>query len=161
MEEHCDDYNGDETDGKINVEAPSPAHLVRQKPSQKRPRDGRDSPHPTHKARIDRPLTQRDGVGQNRQRAGKDASRADARDRTPDDERDAIRRNAADQTAHLEHRDGREEGPLDAPEGVDLAEQELQGGAGEHVCRGVPADVVEAVELVGDARNGGGDDGVV
>lgn len=161
MEEDCDDYNGHKPDGKVDVEAPSPAHLVRQEPSQKRSRDGGDSPHTTHKTRIDRPFVQRDGICQDRQSAGKDARRAHARNGTADDERDAIRSNAADQTADLEDGNGSEEGPLDAPEGVDFAEEELEGGAGEHVCGAVPADVVEAVELVGDARDGCGDDGVV
>jgi hypothetical protein len=61
---------------------------------------------------------------------------------------------AADDRADLkEHSAGEEDGP-DGEDGVDLAEEWLEGAAGEEVCAAVPADVVERVEFVGDGGDG-------
>jgi hypothetical protein len=94
----------------------------------------------------------------NNNRARKHACRSRAGDRSPDNKRRRIRRRAADQRADLEEQD---RGHVDAfcgVEGVDLAEEEHEGAAGEEEGGAVPGDVGEGVEVVGDAGDGGCDD---
>ena len=56
---------------------------------------------------------------------------------------------------------GRSENPLYVQVSVEFAEEELECAGGEKVGGTVPAHVVEGIELVSDAGDGGGDDHVV
>ena len=95
-----------------------------------------------------------------------DCPREDARGARPshgaaNDEGDGIGRGAADGGTDFEEADGAEKDPFGVVKGIDSAHDELEGAAGEHVGAGVPADVVEGVEFIGDCRDGGCDDGTV
>ena len=42
--------------------------------------------------------------------------------------------------------------------GIDLAEEELEGAAGEQIGAFIPSDIVQRMELVGDGRESCADD---
>ncbi len=94
---------------------------------------GCDAVHAADETTVQRPALQEDGVGEDDQGSGEDGSGADAGDRTTDDERHAIVRDAADQASQLEDGDVHEEDPLDAEEGVELAEEKLQSRGREEI----------------------------
>ena len=50
---------------------------------------------------------------------------------------------------------------MDVEVAVKFAKEELEGAGCEEVGGTVPTDIVEGLELVGNVRDGGGDDGVV
>ena len=78
-------------------------------------------------------LLERLGHGDDQISARKDTGGAQARDGAPDDEGGAVRRDAADEGAELEDRDGDEIDPFDGEEGVQFAEDELETGGGKEV----------------------------
>jgi hypothetical protein len=134
--------------------------------------------HRTNKPRVHWPLDQGHGVCDDNQSAREDPRAAHARDGPPDDQGDGVRRHPADETSQLEDGDGGEVDPFDGEVGVELAEEQLEGGRGQQVRRAIPADVWpatsaqarnetlggltrQAVELIGDVGDGGGDNGVV
>ena len=77
------------------------------------------------------------------------------------DEGDGVGSSPADGRANFEDADGAEEDPFGVVKGIGSAGDELEGAAREHVGAGVPADVVEGVEFIGDCRDRGRDDGTV
>ena len=90
--------------------------------------------------------------------SGEDAGGARTRHCTANDEGGGIGSSAAYCRTNFEQGDGVEEDPLGVVKGVDSAHEELEGAAGEHVGTGIPSDVVEGVELIGDCRDSGDDD---
>ena len=110
---------------------------------------------------IDRPLRQRNDVHHNHDRPGEDARIAQAGERPPDDEGHRAGRRPAQRGPQLEEPDGDEEDPFGRVERVDATEEQLRGALGEQVRAAVPPRVAEGLEVVGDAGDGGGDDGAV
>ena len=104
---------------------------------------------------------QRRAVHEDDDGAGEETGRAQAGDGTADDEGVGGWGGAADGRADLEDHDGGQEDPFGVEEGVDAAEEELEGGHGQEVGRAVPAHVSKGVEVVGDLGDGGGNDGTV
>ncbi len=93
--------------------------------------------------------------------SGENAGGSHSGDGAADDEGDGAGGSAADGRADLEEGDGAEEDGLDAVEGVQLAEPELEGAGGEQVRAAVPTNVRHRVKVVGDLRDGRGDDETV
>ena len=111
----------------------------------------------TNSPRINRPLLQRHTISQHRKRPGKDPRAPNPRHRPSHDQRSTPLSHPAHEAAELKGRDGGEEDPLDTEEGVQLAEEELQGGGGEEVGGAIPAHVGEGGELGGYCWDGGCD----
>lgn len=89
---------------------------------------------------------------------GEDARTTNSLNRTSNNKGSRVGRSAANSRANLEDKDGREPHALDGEESVQLSKQQLETTGGEQVGRAVPAHVGERVELVGDLRDGRGDD---
>ena len=70
-------------------------------------------------------------------------------------------RGSTENRANLENEQGHQKGPLQAEEAKTPAKRQLEGTFGEQIRRAVPAHILQRVELVRDARDGGGDDGAV
>ena len=92
-----------------------------------------------------------------------DCTREDARGSgtgycTADDEGDGIGGSATYDGTKLENANGGEEDPFRVVECVHPAHDELEGARSEHVGAGVPSNVVEGIEVIGDGRNSGCDD---
>lgn len=83
--------------------------------------------------RIQRSSGERNTVGENQEGAGEEARGAQAGDGSTNDECDRVLRDTADQAAHLEDEDGSQVNPLEAQEGVEFSEQQLEGGGGEKI----------------------------
>ena len=65
---------------------------------------------------------------------------------------------AAEQRARYKDDVGEQEDALDGEKGVRLAEHELKGAHAKSKGGRIPADIGDSVEVVCDARHGGGDD---
>lgn len=92
-----------------------------------------------------------------------DCAREDARGSgtgycTANDEGNGIGSSATYNRTKLENANAGKEDPFGVVECVDSAHDELERAGGEHVGAGVPSNVVEGIELVGDGRNSGCDD---
>lgn len=94
-------------------------------------------------------------------RSGKDARGATASYCATDDECNGIGSSATDCRPDFKDADGADEDPLGVVESVDPTHEELEGACGEHVGAGVPSNVVEGVEFIGNGGNSGCDDGAV
>lgn len=90
--------------------------------------------------------------------AAKDASSADASDSASNNESCGARGGAAESGADLEDEDGDEEHPFGGIELVDATKKRIENGSSQHVGAAIPADILDRVELVGDAGDGGSDD---
>ena len=90
--------------------------------------------------------------------AGHDTSRADSGDCSADDEGHRSRGRAANGRSSFEQEDGSQEDCLDAEEGIELAEEQLEGAVGEEVGTAIPANVGNRVEIISNAGDRRGDD---
>ena len=106
---------------------------------------------------VQRPLPQRDRVHHHDDGAREDARGSQARDGASDDERIRVVGRAADSGPDFEDENGAQEDYFGGIEGVDFAEEELEGAIREEVGATVPADVGDGVEVVSDAGDGGCD----
>lgn len=83
--------------------------------------------------RVQRSSSQRNAVGENQKSAGEETRRAQAGNGSTDDQGDRVLSNTADQAAYLKDEDGSQVNPLEAQEGVELSEQQLESGGGEKI----------------------------
>lgn len=95
-----------------------------------------------------------------------DCSRKDARGAhtsycATNDEGGGIGSSPTYDRTEFEYANGPEKDPFGVVESVDSAHDELEGGSGEQVGAGVPSNVSEGVEVIGDCRDSGCDDGAV
>ena len=139
LEEEHDDAAGDGAERQVDVEAPAPGDVVGEGAAHEGAGHAGDAVHGADEARVDGPLPQRHRVGDDEQRAREQPRAAQPRDGPPHDQRRRVGRHAADQAAHLEDEEREQEGPLDAEEGVELAEEQLEGARREQIGRAVPA----------------------
>ncbi len=153
----------DGAERQVDVEAPAPRQVraVGEGAAHERPGDRGYAVHATDEAHEDGARLERHSVADDEDGAREDARGAEAGDGAAEDERRRVGGDAADERAELEDEKGGHVGPLDGVEGVDLAVDELEAARGQQVDGHEPANVVEGVELVGDAGDGGRDDGVV
>jgi hypothetical protein len=132
-EEPGNDNDGDGANGEVDEEAPPPSNVVGECTADQGTRNGCQAVHASYRARVDGALGKRDGVGEDCQSAGKDACCANAGDSAADDEGHAVLGDTADERAELEEEDGGQVDPFDGEEGVETAEEELEGSGGEEV----------------------------
>lgn len=121
LEEEEDDAGGDTSDGKVDVEAPSPRDVVGEGAAQERTDDAGDTIGGTDDAGKGRSLLGRgregdDGVGTRAQTSGTDTSNG-----TAGDEGFSVGGGTADDGAELEDEDGDEKGSLEGEVLVDFA----------------------------------------
>lgn len=90
--------------------------------------------------------------------AGENASGTDASDGAADDQSGRIRGCAADKRAELERADRGQKHPFGRVELVYSTVEKLGRAARKHVCADIPANIVQRIELVGDPRDGRGQD---
>ena len=115
----------------------------------------------TNEPRINGPFLQWHRIGTDYLRSRKDPRRTESSNRSPNDKGHRIWRGAANQGTEFEKGECAEENPFDVEVAVEFAEEKLKGAGGEEVGGTVPTDVVEGLELVGNTRDGRGDDGVI
>lgn len=158
FEDEEDDDHGDAADGQVNVKAPPPGNVRRKRTAQQRADDARDTEDCTEQPHILWSFRERDYRDHEDDETSLHARDTETCDRSTDDEGDGVGRCTADDGADFEDGDHGKEHPFGAVEGVDFAEDELEGGCGEHKGAGVPADVVEGVEFICDLGDGRCDD---
>ena len=181
LEKEDHDCDSDATDRKIDVKAPSPRYFRGKCTSQQWTNNRRYSVHPANKSVEAWPFWQRYGSSNEHIGARKNTGRAYTGDGTTDYKGNAVGSNATDERSQLEDSNGNQEYPLQREEGVELAENELEGGSGEEVSyiggqrdfvesrlvsdhaltTTVPPDVVETLELIGNLGNSCRNDGTV
>nr|POE94413.1 hypothetical protein CFP56_16653 [Quercus suber] len=163
--EDQDEERRHRSDGQIDVETPAPADLAAHRKGahwSARLRDKRrNAVHGPDGSGVGRSLAQRHRVGDDEDGAAEDARAAQTRDGTADDQGIGVGRSSADCGTDLEDEDADQEDPLDGEVGIELAKGQLEGTGRQQIGTAVPAHVARGLELVGDARDGGGDDGVV
>lgn len=131
LERISDDGHRHAAERQVDVEAPPPGDLGSEGPAEQRADDGRQAEDGAEEALVQRPLVQGHRVDDDDDDAGHDAGGPEPGDGPTDDEGDGARRRAADGGADLEEEDGGKEAGLDAEEGVELAEVQLEGTVGE------------------------------
>ena len=146
---------------QVNVKAPPPTNMLGKRSTQEWSNDASNAISATDEPRVNSPFLQWHRIGTDDLRSREDARRAESSNRSPHDKGHRIRRGAANQGPEFEEEECGEEDPFDVEVAVEFAEEELEGAGGEEVGGTVPTDVVEGLELVGNARDSGGDDGVV
>jgi hypothetical protein len=159
VEDHHGD-GGEAPDRQVDVEAPPPGDVRGEGPAEDGPAHRRKRIHRAKNPHDHRPSCRRHRERHNTRAPHREARAAEPRDGAPDDERGGAGRDAAEQAAEFEDEEGDEEGGLEGEEAVDLARGGLARAHGHEVGGGVPGDVVEAVEVVGDFGDGGADDGL-
>ena len=135
--------------------------MFSERSTQKRSNDARNAISATNKARVNSPFLKRYRISADNLCPRENASRAESSNGSPDDKRHRTRCGAANQGPKLEQGEGGEKNPLDVEVGIEFAEEELECAGGEEVGGTVPAHVVEGLEFVSDAGNGGSNDCVV
>lgn len=146
---------------QVDIEAPPPGNLCRERAAQQRSDNGSDTKDGPESALILGAAVQRDGVDHDDNGAREDARAADARDGTADYEGGAVGRGTAHGGADLEKDDGAEENALDGEEDVELAKEELEGAGCQEVGASVPAYVGDGVKVICDLGDCCGDDEAV
>lgn len=75
--------------------------------------------------------------------SGEDTGGPDTADGPPNDESHGIRRCSADDRRDLEEKNAGKQHRLDGEEGVDLAEEKLEGTAGQEIGASIPTNIAE------------------
>lgn len=135
--------------------------MVSERSTQNRSNDAGNAISATNKVSVNSPFLKRHRISADNLCPGENASRAESSNGYPDNKRHRIRCGAANEGTKLEQGEGGEKTPLHVEVGVEFAEEELECAGGEEVGGIVPAHVVEGLELVSDAGDGGSDDCVV
>lgn len=156
-----DDGRSNATDGQVDVKTPAPAEVIGEDTPQQRTDDTGGSIGRPEQPGKGRPLLGRSTDGDDCVCARGDARPAGARYGPSNDEGGAGGGNPADKTADLEDEDGQKKAEFEWEILVCLAPSTLKCSQGQEEAGAVPADLIERMELLRDARNGGGDDGHV
>ena len=161
VEDEEDDAHRRCSHGKINIEAPPPRDVFRERPSQQGPRNARDRKDTAQRTGIDRPFVERDDIDDEDDGTRENACGPQAGNGAAHDKRNRVWSCTTHRRAGFEDAYTAEEYPLGAVEGVQPAKYELEGRARQEIRGAVPADVAERVEVVRDAGDRGCDDGSV
>lgn len=145
------------TNWKVDVETPSPCELLGEGSSHQRSSDRGNAVHRTNETKEGGAPLDAHGMGENDEGTGKDTSTSHTGNSASDNERHGCWRKSTNQGSDLEDAEGSEKDPFNVEHGVELSEQELERTGCQEVGGTVPADVVEVVELICDARDGYGD----
>lgn len=143
---------------KVDVETPSPCELLSEGSSHQRSSNGCNAVHGTNETKERGTPLHAHGMCKNDECAGEDTRTSHTSNGASDNERHRSWRERTNQGADLEDGKGNEQDPFDVEHGVELSEEELERAGRQEVGGAVPADVVEVVELICDARDGYGDD---
>lgn len=143
---------------KVDVETPSPCELLSEGSSHQRPCNRGNTVHGTNETKESRTPLHAHGMCKNNKCAGEDPRTPHTSDGASDNESHRSRRERTNQGSNLEDGEGNEQDPFDVEHGVELSEEQLERAGCQEVGGAVPADVVEVVELICDARDGYGDD---
>jgi hypothetical protein len=120
-----------------------------------------NSVHGADQAHVGRTLSQRHRAADDQDGAREDSGGAHAGHGSSQDQAQRVRGDSTDEGAELEDEQGGEIGPLHRVEGVQFPKDQLQGAGRQQIRGSVPADILQRVKLVGNARNGRRNDGVI
>ncbi len=156
-----DHEEGDDADGKVDVEDPAPAEVFGEEPAEERSQDARRAEHRPEQALVLAAFAGRHEIADDRHGQHHQAAAAQSLDRAEADELGHVLRDAAQRGADQEDDDRGLEQLLAAVLVAELAPQGRGRGRGEHVRRDDPGQVLHAAEFADDRRQGGRDDGLV
>ncbi len=162
-----DHHQRNEPDRDVHVEDPAPPAdpedvvLPRQEAAHHRPEHARRGEDRHEVAHVARAFLRRHDVGQDGQRQREQPARAEPLERTERGEHVHRRGETAQRRPNDEDHDRDEEERLAAVDVRQLAVKRGGDGRGDQERRGDPGLDAEAVEIVPDAPDGGGDDGLV
>lgn len=148
----------DDTDGRVDVKTPPPAERLSESATEERRGEGRHPFNTAHPANEHGPPAQSYRLHEDDDAPGKKTSGAQPRDGPPHDKHGRRGSGAAEQRSSDRDGVGEQEDTLDGEERVRLAEEELESARAKPEDGRIPADVGDGVEVVRDARHGGGDD---
>jgi hypothetical protein len=121
--------------------------MLRQRAPNQRPSHDSHLRRPHQDTRVQRTFRPLDTTGQNSQCAIDHAAHAHPRDRTPNNQRLATRRDPTYKAAQFENCDEAQVHGLAREVRVEFPRERLKGGGSEHVGADVPSDVWERVEV--------------
>jgi hypothetical protein len=90
-----------------------------------------------------------------------DSSSSKASNSATDNEGSGVGCYSTNERAQLKNEKRNKVDPFRIVEGIELSIYQLRSAASEEVCGSIPSDVVESLEFVGDAGNGGCNNRVV
>lgn len=160
LEEKEDEESSHTTNGKVDVEAPSPRDMICESTTQERSNDATEPISCTKNTGKSRPLLRRRSKGNDRVTTGTQTRSTNTGNCPAGNERVGGWCGTANHGADLKDEDGDEEGDLEREVLVDLAPGGLEGSDGHEEGGAVPADFVETLELVRDLGDGGCNDGL-
>lgn len=164
---------------RIEYEPPTPTKPVGQDTPEERSSDACDTKHCSSETKVSGLFRRSDDVGHYDIDATQDAGPSQPGDCSSCDEcgtgfcngypqcqhRQSLQAGdhgpTTSQAPEFEDYDGRKKGPFQRKVFVRLAPKRLKGGKRHEKCGGIPTDLIEAMELIGDARNGGGDNSLL
>lgn len=124
----------------------------REDSTEKRAQDGSTTENRTDDALIYRSFMQRHRIHDDDDRAGNYPSGAQPGNGPSDDEHRRTWSCSTECGADLEDGNGGQKDPFRRIEGVDSAEDELEGTARDEIGTGVPTDIAQRIKLVADGR---------
>ena len=161
MDEEEDDDHGEATDGKVDVEAPSPGGMLGEGTTKKRTSNGSNTPHAANKTKGKRSLLKRHDERQDDDGTREKTSRTNSCNSSSNDKGNRRGRNGRDQATNLKDEDSDKIGNLDIEVLVDGSVHGLQSRGGEKVRGTIPSNILDTLELGSDGSKSGCDNGLV
>ncbi|GDY61660.1 hypothetical protein SAV14893_010530 [Streptomyces avermitilis] len=153
-----DDGQGDQAEGRVDVEAPPPGEVVREIAAEKGPGDGGETEGGADQAHEAAAFAWRDDVRDDRLDADHESAGAEALDRAEGDQLIHGPRPAGEHGADDEDDDRELEDALAAEEIAALSVDGQCDGGGEQIRGDRPGHPVQTVQLADDLRERGGHD---
>lgn len=160
-DEECENDAGDDTKRDVDDEAPPPGCAVGKCTTDKRTAQAGNAKHARGYAKQSRAPLHGRRMHQNKCASWEYACGTEARDGPAHDEGRRVRGGSAYDRAQLENSEGDEEDDFDRQGRVELAIGDLEGRRGEEIGGGVPAHILDCLELICDDGHCRGDDGLV
>ena len=148
-------------DRDVDEEIPPPGRRVGEPSAERGPDDRGEPEHAAEKPLPSPALRGGIQVPHHGERVREDGARPQALDRSKEDELGHVPRNPREHRSHEEEDDRGEDEGLPAVEVGELPVDRHHDGGGEKIRRDYPAQVLETVKLLDDARERGRDDGLI
>ena len=161
LQDEDDDGQCDAADGEVDVETPSPADVGGEGAADKWADDGGHAHQGTDETNVHASFLQRSDGDQEDDGAVGDSGGTNTGNGATDDEGGGVRSSGTESGTDFEDDNVDKIDEFGRAIGVDSTHGHLHGTGRQHKCAAVPADIVQAVEVVGDGWNGGGDDGSI
>ena len=161
LEHDRDDRERDDADRQVDVEDPPPAQVLGNEASGERPDDARQPEDRTEVTHVPAPLAGADDVADDRLGADHQPAGADPLQRPEPDQLGHVLRQPGQGRADQEDDDRRLEELLAAVQVAELAPQRGRDRRGENVGGHHPGQVVQAMQVTRDRRQGRGDDRLI